>query len=436
MASHSAVKPRRSHTGKRSEGDGHATEHISSMPAAQTMEELRTILAAAGEASVENETYWRTVRRQFPFDSDILYLNNGTIGICPHLVLQAQIDVLTHQETDPWSPMARAYPSAEDARNKVAALINASPSEVAFTRNSTESLNIIALGLTLDPADEILTTTHEHYGGWSCWLNRHDQFGNPVRKLDLHDPPEDEDQIVRMFEEAIRPETKVFSLCHVTCTTVWRLPVKKICQLARERGIISVIDGAQSLGMVKVDVQDMGCDFFASSPHKWLFTPKGTGLLYIRDEMQDRMRLGYYTYRGRGARLTARRFENSASQTQAPWIGFGVAVDFHNAIGTEAIEARGATMAEYLKTRLARIPGVAVLTPMSRRLSASMVSFGIGGMTSGDIGSALMQRYSIATRGLHEGGYHGTRVSCAIHNTYEELDRLLEAVAEITRNRV
>lgn len=404
-------------------------------PVAQTIEELQTILKTAGKASVDNETYWQAVRAQFPYKSDVLYLNNGTIGIQPHLVLQAQIDVLTHQETDPWAPVERQYPSRNEARQKTAALINAHPSEVAFTRNSTESMNIIAMGLDLKPEDEILSTTHEHHGGWSCWQNRNDQFNNPIRKIDLHDPPQDEDALVSLFEQAIRPQTRVLSFCHVTCTTAWRLPVKKICAMARERGIITVVDGAQSLGMIKVDVKDMGCDFFASSPHKWLFTPKGTGLLYIREDIQDRIRGGYHVYRGRHSKLTAGRFENHASQTEAPWVGFGVAVDFHNAIGTPLIEERGLVMAEYLKSRLADIPGVDVLTPMARTLSAAMVSLSIGGMTSSEIGGALMQRYRIANRGLHEGGYHGVRMSCAIHNTYEEQDRLLEAIAEIAENR-
>jgi cysteine desulfurase/selenocysteine lyase len=350
-------------------------------------------------------------------------------------VLQAQLDVLRRSEVDPYSPWPSQYPGPQEARPKLAGLLNAQLSEIAFTRNSTESMNIIAMGLDLKPEDEILTTTHEHYGGWSCWQNRHDQFGNPIRKIDLHDPPEDEDGLVRLFEAAIRPETKVLSFCHVTCTTAWRFPVKQICAMARERGIITVVDGAQSVGMIQVDVKDLGCDFYVSSTHKWLFTPKGTGFLYIRQDVEDRIGLGYHTHRGRGAQLTAFRFENHASQSPAPLVGFAVAVDFHNAVGTSLIEERGAAMASYLKTGLAAIPGVRVLTPMSRFLSASMVSISIGGMTSGDVCTPLRQKYNIETRGLHEGGYHGARISCAIHNTYEELDAVIRAVAEIAANR-
>ncbi|MBT5876092.1 MAG: aminotransferase class V-fold PLP-dependent enzyme, partial [Candidatus Latescibacteria bacterium] len=275
-----------------------------------------------------------------------------------------------------------------------------------------------------------------HHGGWSCWQNRHEQYGNPLRKIDLHDPPADEDEIVKIFEKAIRPETKVLSFCHVTCTTVWRLPVKKICEMARKRGIITVVDGAQSVGMIGVDLEDIGCDFFASSTHKWLFTPKGTGILYIREEAEDLISGGYHTHHGRGSKMSALRFENQASQSPAPIVGFGVAVDFHNAIGTDLIEERGATMASYVKKALANIPGVKVLTPAARKLSASMISLSISGMTSNDIGQPLRQRYNIDTRGLHEGAYHGVRVSCAIHNTYEELDTLINAVSEIAEKRV
>ena len=406
------------------------------LPVAQSIDELQKLLGDSGEPSVENETYWQIVRAQFPFKSEMLYLNNGTIGIQPQVVLQSQLDMISHQEIDPWGAMPNRWPSPNEARQKTADLLNCSPSELAFTRNSTESMNIIAMGLNLNSDDEILTTTHEHHGGWSCWQNRHDQFGNPLRKIDLHDPPEDEDEILEIFRQAIRPETRILSLCHVTCTTVWRLPVKKICRMARKQGIITVVDGAQSVGMIGVDLKDIGCDFYASSTHKWLFTPKGTGILYIHEGAEDKISGGYHVPRGREARLTAARFENHASQSAAPMVGFGVAVDFHNAIGTTLVADRGATMAAYLKKKLMEIPGVRVLTPMSRKLSASMVSLAIGGMTSNDIGHPLRQRYNIETRGLHEGAYHGVRVSCAMHNTYEELDILISAIGEIAENRV
>ena len=410
----------------------------SGIPVAQSLDELKGILQKAGP-KVDNELYWQTVRHQFPFytnrQSDMLYTNNGTIGIQPYLVHQAQIDVLRHHEEDPFGKWPAHLPYGQEARPRLATLINADPSEIAFTRNSTESMNIIALGLDLKPEDEILTTTHEHHGGWSCWQNRHNQFGNPIRKMDLYDPPQDEDEIVRLFEAAIRPETKVLSFCHVTCTTTWRYPVKKICAMARKYGLITVIDGAQAVGLIPVDVKDLDCDFYVSSTHKWLFTPKGTGFLYIHQNMQDKMRLGYNTSGLRPNQFTAARYENHASQSQAPLVGFAVAVDFHNAIGTALIEDRGAALATYLKTGLAAIPGVKVWTPMARNLSVCMASISISGMNSSDLGTPLRQRYKVDSRGLHEGGYHGVRLSCAIHNSYEELDTVINAVAEIAANR-
>ena len=160
--------------------------------------------------------------------------------------------------------------------------------------------------------------------------------------------------------------------------------------MARQRGIITVIDGAQSVGMIAVDVKDLACDFYVSSTHKWLFTPKGTGLLYVDANAQQKISLGYHTTE---EPLSARRFENNASQSSAPLVGFAVAVDFHNAIGTALIEDRGSSMAEWLKNRLSDIPG------------------------------------------LHEGGYHGARISCAMHNNYDEMEKVVRAVTEIAANR-
>lgn len=417
---------------KQASGSKRTVKKSRSFKMADTVDELKNVLDGAGPAKADNETYWRAVRAQFPYNGSIRYTNNGTIGILPHMVLQAQIATLREAEIQDGDTGGVTYPDPYEAHEKLAALINADPSEVAVTRNSTESMNIIALGLDLKPEDEILTTTHEHYGGWSCWQNRRALFGNPLRKLDLYDPPEDEDELVRLFEEAIRPETRVLSFCHVTCTTAWRLPVRKICAMARKRGLITVIDGAQSVGMIGVDVKDLGGDFYVSSTHKWLFTPKGTGLLYVDDAAQDKIGLGYYTA---GGRLTARRFENNATQSYAPLVGFAVAVDFHNAIGTPLVEDRGAAMAKWLKTRLSDIPGVRVWTPMSRDLSASMVSFSIAGMTSSDVGTPLREKYRIHSRGLYEGGYHGARISCAMHNSYDDMEKVVGAVGEIAANR-
>tara|TARA_B100001750_G_scaffold238414_1_gene244888 strand:+ start:130 stop:1398 length:1269 start_codon:yes stop_codon:yes gene_type:complete len=399
---------------------------------AETIDELNSLLERAGSAEVNNEDYWRTVRAQFPYQGKNLYTNNGTIGIQPHMVLQSQIATLKQAEIQEEGFSGVGYPNSAEAHKKLAALINADTSEIAITRNSTESMNTIALGLDLKPEDEILTTTHEHYGGWSCWQNRHALLGNQIRKLDLYDPPEEEDEIVGLFEKAIRPETRVLSFCHVTCTTAWRLPVRKICAMARQRGIITVIDGAQSVGMIAVDVKDLACDFYVSSTHKWLFTPKGTGLLYVDANAQQKISLGYHTTE---EPLSARRFENNASQSSAPLVGFAVAVDFHNAIGTALIEDRGSSMAEWLKNRLSDIPGVRVWTPNDRTLSASMVSFSIAGMTSSDVGTPLRERYHIESRGLHEGGYHGARISCAMHNNYDEMEKVVRAVTEIAANR-
>ncbi|MBM3265488.1 MAG: aminotransferase class V-fold PLP-dependent enzyme [candidate division Zixibacteria bacterium] len=428
--SRTAVSSEKSKLRKTGNGADTSTDEI---PVAQSIDELNTLLRKTGPA-VDNERFWQTVRAQFALRSDSgnLYTNNGTIGIQPHLVLQSQLDVIRRSEVDPWSPWPSYCPSPQEARPKLAALLNVDASEIAFTRNSTESMNIVAIGLVLDPKDEILTTTHEHHGGWSCWQNRNEQFGNPIRKMDLYDPPQDEDELVRLFEAAIRPETKVLSFCHVTCSTTWRYPVAKICAMARQRGIITVVDGAQSVGMIPVDIREIGSDFYVSSTHKWLFTPKGTGFLHIRQDMQDRMRGGYFTH---GALHTAGRFENHASQSPAPLVGFAMAVDFHQAIGTTLIEERGATMAGYLKKGLAAIPGVKLWTPMAPNLSAAMVSFSIPGMSSGDIGTPLRQRYKIDSRGLHEGGYHGLRLSCAIHNSYEEMNKVLEAITEIADKR-
>ena len=238
-----------------------------------------------GGGSPEDEAYWKVVRRCFLLDPTITHMNNGTLGPMPASVLRGVTERMTWLARDPncyHSPGARnIYALVESARKKIAAFTGVSPEEVAFTRNTTEAMNIVAHGIRMEKGDELLTTDHEHGGGLGCWEKKALREGIVLKKVKLPVPPENKEQILERFEAALTPRTRVISVSHVTCTTGMRLPVKEICRMAHERDIWVCVDGAQTVGWLPLDLRDSPIDLLSLSGHK-LHACKGVGALFVR----------------------------------------------------------------------------------------------------------------------------------------------------------
>ena len=222
----------------------------------------------------------------------------------------------------------------EQVRAKGAEFIGGELDEVVLTRNTTEGMNHVASGLDLQPGDEVLTTNHEHGGGMVCWQHLARTRGVVVRCIKMPNPVRDAAQILQRVEDHLTPRTRVCSFSHIDTITGLQMPLAAIAALTRPRDILLVCDGAQAPGMIDVDVKALGVDTYASSSHKWMLAPKGTGLLYIRKEVQDRVR-PVFTYSGYSA------YSASSGTRNVPQIvAHGVAMEFHNTIGRPRVEAR------------------------------------------------------------------------------------------------
>src|SRR5262245_5437363 len=247
-------------------------------------------LARAGEEAfppdhLEGEAFWKAVRGQFLIPPDEAFFNTGTLGSSPRPVLQAVIDHMTfvdttiaHWDYRPEHPdYFTGYRPGVELRSRIAELIHAEPDEVALTVNATMGMNLVSNGLDLAPGDEILMTDQEHPGGRTGWELQAKRHGCFVKQLHVPLPPESPEQLVKLYADAITPQTKVIAVPHITSGLAIVFPVQEICRMARDRGILSVVDGAQVSGHMPIDVRKIGCDFFFSSPHKWLLAPKGCG---------------------------------------------------------------------------------------------------------------------------------------------------------------
>ncbi len=398
--------------------------------ATNALDRLRRQIGTADDA------LWQTIRKSFIIKPGLTHLNCGSLGACPQLVVDGVAQFMRELEQDPvhqtWGPLGRA---AEIVRAQAAAFIGAAPDEVAITNSTTAGMNAIASGLRLEPGDEILTTNHEHHGGLSCWefLARRD--GVRIVQIKMPVPLTHADLFLSLVEKHLTPRTRVCSFCHIDTLTGAQLPIQAIAKLLRARKILLVCDGAQAPGMLKVNVKQLGVDAYASSSHKWMLAPKGSGLLYIRAATQDRiqpidLRSGFGVYTG-----------STGTRNIPQILGHGLAMDFHNTIGRANVEARCRELCAGVRKALAKFDWLESITPEPPTLTSAIVSFKLLRGSSNLLVNELRARHNIAIKGLPpthsvdpsvpSENYNAIRISTHVFNDEADIARLAEALADV-----
>jgi selenocysteine lyase/cysteine desulfurase len=292
-------------------------------------------------------------------------------------------------------------------------------------------MSIVGAGLPLSSGDEILTTTHEHPGGLDPWKLRAARDGIVIKELPVPSPPKDPSELLNLFNDSIGPRTKVISFCHMTCTAGLIFPAKEICQLARDKGIYSVVDGAHPLGMFRFDLHDIDPDTYANSPHKWLGAPLGTGFLYVKKDIIESI----WPMHGSAGwdRKTARKFECFGTRDWAVTACIGDAIDFQKAVGPDRITKRGRDLMTHFKSEVQKIQGVRLFTSMDPRMSCNLAAINIKDLPHGDIINYLRKKYRIISRPV---GYdlNAVRFSAHYFNTFEEMDIAVAAIKDVAIN--
>ena len=377
-------------------------------------------------SQTSEQELWDIVRQAFLIPDDRIYLNVATLGAQPRAVVDA---VLEHTRR-----VAMTYPPGVDwdgLKARLGAFVDADPAGFVFPRNTTEGMNFVANGLDLGAGDEILTTTHEHIGGLCCWQLQAARRGCVLRQLPLPIPPASPDDLVDVFRRALTPRTRVVSVSHVNFTNGAVMPVREIARLCRERGIISVVDGAHPPGMMRVSIRTIDPDFYASSPHKWLLAPQGTGFLWMGEEWRTKLWPTIASGGWDDLSLGAHRFNHLGSLDESRLAGLDAALRFQDAIGIDRIEARVRELRRHLHGALAANPRITIVSPADDALVAGMVSFTVAGEESLALQQRLGRidvdgrRWSVRTRVIGEYDYGWMRLSPHIYNTVGELDRVV-----------
>lgn len=395
---------------------------------AKLMEELQSYQQAASELAT-NEEFWYRVQQAFTVDRSLINLNNGGVSPSPDFVQAAMKKHLDFSNQAPVYNMWRILePRREGVRQQLAGMFGVDAEEIALTRNASESLQICQFGMDLKAGDEVLTTSHDYPRMINTFKQRERREGVILKQFDLPVPAEDEDEVVRLFEQNIGPKTKMILMCHIVNLTGQILPVKKVVQMARKKGIPVVVDGAHAFAHFSFSHEDLDCDYYTTSLHKWLFAPHGTGMLYVKkDKIQDLWPL-------MAANETQdddiRKFEEIGTHPAANYLAIGEAVTFHQGIGAERKEARLKYLNDLWIDEIIDDPKIALHTSRDARFACGIATVEIKGVDPGELSSQLWKKHQIIVTPIKHHQFQGIRVTPNVYTTKTEITRFTEAMKE------
>ncbi|MCB9797378.1 MAG: aminotransferase class V-fold PLP-dependent enzyme [Alphaproteobacteria bacterium] len=389
---------------------------------------------ALGDVS-QDEAFWAGLRWQFCFPADEAYFNTGSLGACPRPVLEAVhqhalgvAEGITRWDFHPDAPPAYAgYRPELVLRAKLARLLGCEMADVAVTHNSTMGMSMVAAGLELERGAEILISDEEHPGGRCPWALAAARHGAELRSFSIRQ--ESPEAILEDVAAAMSRKTQVLVFSHVSHVSGAVLPAKALCALARERGALSVVDGAQAPGQIVVDLADMGCDVYVSSPHKWLLAPTGTGLLYARPEAQGRLWTTLASAQWDNQEDGAFRFMQYGTRNPSLLAGLEAALDLFHALGADAVARRDRALADALREGLTELPGVRVESPTHPELAGAMVVWAKEGLDGEALMRGLWREGKLRVR---PSGKTRVRQSCHLYNSMAEIERTLEAARRLS----
>jgi len=379
-----------------------------------------------------DHAYWSQVRSHFILEEGHAYLNNAAIGMPPKPVGDAVAEGFRLMSENPSKAKRVFHDYIEDElRPAMARFLRTETGEIALARNATEGLYHIINGLDLRPGDQILMTTQEHPSAVKPWKVRAERDGIEVKEVHIPSPLVCEADLVERIAGAIDERTKVLFFCHVT-RGGYLYPVKRLSALARERGVISAIDGAQAVGMLDVDLAGIECDLYTNSLHKWFLGPAGTGFLYVSRAMQPSFTSLYAPADDPGD--DARRFETQGTYDLPVRAALGTALDFLNRIGICNIERRLRMLSDYLRQALLDVPRLRLLTSRSHDISSpGSTIFEFEGINAARWRGPLEEEWLLHVDDHDRDGHQGLRISTHYYVTTDEIDRCVDKLREMVR---
>jgi isopenicillin-N epimerase len=400
---------------------------------------LRAQVAAAAvsgrpaDAVAQDEDFWFNVRHAFTVDRNIINLNNGGVSPAPKVVMDTEIRYLEIENMTPSYYMWRILdPGIENARRRLARVFGCDPEEIAITRNASEALETVQFGMDLKAGDEVLTTNQDYPRMIASWQQRERRDGIVLKQIPFTTPPPSLDYLAKRIEESITPKTRVIHICHMTFRTGQIFPVKQICQMARARGIEVIVDGAHAFAQFPFKQEDLDCDYFGTSLHKWMLAPIGTGMLYVKKSKIPKI----WPMFGADAELRddIRKFEQIGTHPASQRNAITEAINFHESIGAERKAARFRYLRKRWSSRLRQLPRVKILNNEDPEQTCAIGFVSVEGFDAAKLVNYLWTKHRIWTTAVvTPGEYQGLRVTPNVYTTLEEIDTFVEAMEKVIK---
>lgn len=381
-----------------------------------------------------DEDLWRYVQQSFTASPNIMNLNNGGVSPQPKVVQEAFENFNRICNEGPayymWNVMGKGR---ETVRKNLSILAGCSEEEVAIVRNTTEALETVIFGVNLKKGDEVVLTKHDYPNMINAWKQREKREGIVLKWVELPVPVENDELVVEKFKEQFSARTKIVQIMHMINWNGQLLPVRKIADAAHHQGIEVMVDGAHTFAHLTFSIPDLDCDYFGTSLHKWLFSPFGTGMLYVKKNKVKN--LWPLTAPADPEVNDIRKFEAMGTRSFPSELAIGTALEFHGLLGSERKEARLRFLKEYWMEGVSDIPGIKFNTSRKPEFACGLGNFAIEGIEPEEIQKQLFDKYNIYTISVKWENINGIRVTPNVYTSTDNLDRFTGAVHEIAKKR-
>ena len=417
-------------------GKGLGLAALSSSVVASLLQQIqaatKSIAHLTPEQAAMDEDYWSTIQNAFTVTRGIINLNNGGVSPSPRIVTEALVRYIWQQgDATAYTMWQILEPQSETIRTGLAEMFGCDREEIAITRNASESLEVLLMGMDFKAGDEILTTTQDYPRMLTTLRQREKRESLVLKLIKVPIPPKNLDEITAAFERGITNRTRLILISHQINITGQITPVRAVCELARARGIETIVDGAHSFAQFDFRQKDLGCDYFGTSLHKWLYAPKGTGLLYVKRDKIEKLWPLMAAETKQAADI--RKFEEIGTHSAAPKLAIGEAMLFHNGIGGKRKEARLRYLSRYWMNRLKDVPKIRFNTSFDPNQSCAIANVHIEGTNPSAVGSYLFDRHRIFTTPITHEEFQGIRITPNVYTTLGELNRFCDVMEMVAR---
>ena len=378
----------------------------------------------------EDENFWKQIRAGYRLKPDYINLENGYYCILPQQVLESQIRHLREINYQGSYYMRTVqFENKKKMADKLAALAGCPADEMILTRNTTESLDIIIGGLDWKPGDEAVMAEQDYPSMLNMFKQVAARYGVVNKIVSVPNDPQSDEEIVKLYEDAITEKTKLLMICHMINITGQILPVRKICDMAHAKGVDVMVDGAHAFGHFRFSIPELNCDYYGSSLHKWLSVPLGSGILRVK---KDKIRK-IWPLIASGVTDPDNILRLNQIGTHPVYTDLTVAesIDYYNMLGPERKESRLRYLQHYWSDKVRDLPHIMINTPLDPVRSCAIANVGVKGIKPGELGDILFKKYAIYCAPIDGAGVHGCRITPNVYTTTKELDTLVKALKDL-----